>query len=76
MSADSNLKLSFTPPNSALERNSAATRKPAARPERTCGYCELRIPPDQPPVLLKSGHALHLDCYLFLQKHHTGNRPN
>jgi hypothetical protein len=76
MSADSNLKLSFSPRNSTFEQSSAAAPQPAVPPERICGYCELRIPPDQPPVLLKSGHALHLDCYLFLQKHQTGDRAS
>ena len=76
MSADNNLKLCLTPRSPTLEQNSAPTPRAAARPERICGYCELRIPPDQPRVLLKSGQALHLDCYLFLQKQQTGDRPN
>jgi len=44
-------------------------------PERMCEFCELPISGD-PPVLLKSGHSVHLDCYLKMGKLPPNRRPN
>jgi hypothetical protein len=36
--------------------------------ECRCAFCHLAISRRQPPVLLKSGHRVHLACYLTLKK--------
>lgn len=37
-----------------------------------CAWCQLPFSRHQPPVLLKSGHRLHLDCYYELQRPPSG----
>jgi len=34
----------------------------------TCASCNLPFNERRPPVLLKSGDRLHVDCYFLLQK--------
>jgi hypothetical protein len=47
---------------------SAATLVHARQPRtRVCDFCHQSLE-RQPPVLLKSGHRVHLDCYLLLRK--------
>lgn len=49
----------------------AATRLQARQPRtRRCDFCHQPLD-RQPPVLLKSGHRIHLDCYLLLRKRDT-----
>ena len=59
MSADGNLKLT------SISHPPAISHK--KRVERTCALCELPLR-GQPPVLLKSGQSVHVDCYFRMQK--------
>jgi hypothetical protein len=59
MSADGNLKLT------SISHPPAISHK--KRAERTCALCELPLR-GQPPVLLKSGQSVHVDCYFRMQK--------
>lgn len=52
---------------------SVATLVHARQPRtRCCDFCHQSLD-RQPPVLLKSGHRVHLDCYLLLRKKHTSS---
>jgi hypothetical protein len=42
---------------------------------RFCGFCGLSLQ-GKPPVLLKSGESVHLDCYLLRRKRLQGQKPN
>ncbi len=74
MSADGNLKLTFSPLSSVLVKKASA---PGTAPQikRICGFCELPLG-EQPPVLLKSGRSLHLECYLLMRKRSAGKPLN
>lgn len=52
---------------------SAATLVHARQPRtRRCDFCHEGLD-RQPPVLLKSGHRVHLGCYLLLRKKDTSS---
>jgi hypothetical protein len=36
--------------------------------QSSCAYCELPLDKGGPPVSLKSGHRVHIDCYFMLQR--------
>jgi hypothetical protein len=67
MSADGNLK--FT----SIAHSPAMTHK--KRAERACALCDRSLR-GQPPVLLKSGQSVHVDCYFRMQKHPRNGRMN
>jgi len=67
MSADGNLK--FT----SLSHPPVANHK--KRAERTCAVCDLPLR-GHPPVLLKSGQSVHVDCYFRMQKKPPRGRTN
>lgn len=67
MSADGNLN--FDKVTSLPAFDPAAVRAHQSRPRR-CDFCHQPLD-RQPPVLLKSGHRIHLDCYLLLRKKDT-----
>ena len=67
MSADGNLK--FT------SNSHPPARSHKKRAERTCPLCEQPLR-GQPPVLLKSGQSVHVDCYFRMQKHPRSGRTN
>jgi hypothetical protein len=71
MSADGNVK--FAPVSHPLGMDRASHTQPGRRP-RTCALCEL--PLRGHPVLLKSGHSVHVECYFLMQKHPPHRRPN
>ena len=66
MSADGSLKFGSIshPPNISHKKRA-----------RTCALCELPLR-GQPPVLLKSGQSVHVDCYYRMQKHPRSGRTN
>lgn len=68
MSADGNLKFSLASFSANAHGRGTADGKFGRTQERTCAYCQLPLV-GQPPVLLKSGHSVHLECYLQLPKH-------
>jgi hypothetical protein len=39
---------------------------PRLLPSTLCGLCRSSFTDTRPPVLLKSGHRLHIDCYFKL----------
>jgi hypothetical protein len=67
MSADGNLKFE------SISHPPAISNK--KRAERTCAVCELPLR-GQPPVLLKSGQSVHVNCYFRMQKHPRSGRTN
>jgi hypothetical protein len=67
MSADGNIKLT------SLSHAPAANHK--KRVEGTCAVCELPLR-GHPPVLLKSGQSVHVDCYFRMQKKPPKSRAN
>jgi hypothetical protein len=71
MSADGNLKFALTPVSPLLGKKPVA---PVPQ-ERTCAVCELPLA-SQPPVLLKSGRSVHLDCYLRMWKRSASRGSN
>jgi hypothetical protein len=71
MSADGNVKFTSNLNSLGIRQNSAVS--PRSR-QRVCAYCEL--PLKGRPVLLKSGHSVHVNCYFLLQKHPVKTRPN
>ncbi|MGC2473103.1 MAG: hypothetical protein WA485_02105 [Candidatus Sulfotelmatobacter sp.] len=73
MSVDRHPKFALVPYSPA--GNSANGRIHSVR-DQVCGFCELPISAPQPPVLLKSGHSVHLECYLTMKKSPAGHRPN
>lgn len=66
MSADSNLNFAHL----AAFDSSAAMVKARQPRTRRCDFCHQPLD-RQPPVLLKSGHRIHLACYLVLRKKDT-----
>ena len=68
MSADGNLKFTSIPHPSAMAQKKRA--------ERTCALCDQPLRGQPPPVLLKSGQSVHVDCYFRMQKHPRGGRTN
>ncbi len=67
MSADGNLKFGSLP-HPPLSRKSQ-------QPERKCAVCKLPFRA-HPPVLLKTGESMHVECYFRIQKRARGERPN
>ena len=67
MSADGNVKFSFTPLFPVSVKKPSASVTTSSQNERICGYCEQPLA-GQPPVLLKSRRSLHLECYLTMRK--------
>ena len=66
MSADGNVKFTLSPLSTVIAKKpSVSVSTPQLR--RPCGFCELPIG-EQPPVLLKSGRSVHLECYLLMRK--------
>ncbi|HVN19422.1 MAG TPA: hypothetical protein VMU05_11630 [Dongiaceae bacterium] len=70
MSADGNVKLAPISPL-LIPRN--AEIHPKSR-QRTCALCER--PLHGHPVLLKTGHSLHVECYFLMQKNPAPRRAN
>ncbi len=71
MSADGNVKFTSFAHHPGLSRSST----PHARTrQRVCAFCELPLKAN--PVLLKSGHTVHVDCYYRMQKYRSKDRPN
>jgi hypothetical protein len=70
MSADGNLN--FAAHFAAFDSSAAAMVKARQPRARRCDFCHQPLD-RQPPVLLKSGHRIHLDCYLLLRKKDTAN---
>ena len=68
MSSDANLKLAHVPYGARVAEASANVRKPGQHHERICAFCKHPISRRKPPVLLKSGESVHLDCYLQMPK--------
>jgi len=68
MSSDGKLQLAHIPYGARVADASASTRKQGQHHERLCAFCERSISRRQPPVLLKSGKSVHLDCYLQMPK--------
>ena len=68
MSSDANLKLAHVPYGAHVADASASVRKQGQHHERTCAFCKHPISRRKPPVLLKSGESVHLDCYLQMPK--------
>ena len=67
MSADGNLKFA------SISHPHATSHK--KRKEHNCALCELPLR-GQPPVLLKSGQSVHVDCYFRMQKRPGRGRTN
>jgi hypothetical protein len=67
MSADGSLKFR------SLSHPSAGYQKPKA--ERLCPLCHLPLRA-HPPVLLKTGESVHVECYFRVQKHPRRARTN
>lgn len=67
MSADGSLKFTSNshPPAGSHKK----------RAERSCALCERPLR-GQPPVLLKSGQSVHVDCYFRMQKERGRGRTN
>jgi len=65
MSADGNLKFG------SVSHPPAGYQKPKA--ERLCPLCHISLR-GQPPVLLKTGESVHVECYFRMQKKHS-RRP-
>jgi len=68
MSTDGELKFCLIPYSTVLSETSPTLVQPCDRPDRLCGYCHQAIAASQPPVLVKSGQSLHLECYLAVRK--------
>jgi hypothetical protein len=68
MSSDGTLKLGHLSHISSKGDTAASARKQGQNHERICALCEHPISKRQPPVLLKSGESVHLDCYLQMPK--------
>ena len=67
MSADANLKFgSISHPPLARHKK---------REERMCALCELPLR-GHPPILLKSGQSVHVDCYFHMRKKPSKRRTN
>jgi hypothetical protein len=67
MSADGSLKFG------SLSHPSAVYQKPKA--ERLCPLCHLPLRA-HPPVLLKTGESVHVECYFRMRKHPRRARTN
>jgi hypothetical protein len=67
MSADGNMKFA------SISHPPAISHK--KRADLTCALCERPLR-GQPPVLLKSGQSVHVDCYFRMQKHQRKGRTN
>lgn len=68
MSSDGTLKLAHIPYGARLADASASGKKQGHHRERICALCKHPISRRQPPVLLKTGESVHLDCYLQMPK--------
>lgn len=68
MSTDGELKFCLIPYSTVLSDQSTILVQACHRDDRVCGYCHQSIAASQPPVLVKSGHSLHLECYLAVRK--------
>lgn len=67
MSADGNLKFgSVSHPQAVYQKQKA---------ERLCPLCHMPLR-GQPPVLLKTGESVHVECYFRKQKHSRRVRTN
>lgn len=44
-------------------------------PRRHCAFCELPLEGDRPPVSLKTGQRVHLECYVVMRATPKG-QPN
>lgn len=74
MSADGNVKFALSPLSTVLAKKpSASVAAPQTRGK--CGFCELPLG-EQPPVLLKSGRSVHLECYLLMRKRSANKQLN
>ena len=74
MSADGNVKIALSPSAAVpAKKPSASVNVPQVK--RVCGFCQLPLGA-QPPVLLKSGRSLHLECYLLIRKRSVSKRLN
>lgn len=62
MSADGNVKFSFAPRSSSVSVKTTSSRN-----ERICAFCGQPLA-GEPPVLLKSGQSVHLECYLHIRQ--------
>ena len=67
MSADGNLKFG------SLSHRPSVYQKPKA--ERVCPLCHSPFRA-HPPVLLKTGESVHVECYFRMQKHSRRPRTN
>ena len=74
MSADCNVKLTLSPLSTVLAKKPSASITPP-RAKRVCGFCELPLG-EQPPVLLKAGCSVHLECYLLVRKKSANKQFN
>ena len=68
MSSDGSLKFTHIPYGARVADASASARKQGQHGERICAFCKHPISRRKPPVLLKSGQSVHLDCYLQMPK--------
>ncbi|HEV3511917.1 MAG TPA: hypothetical protein VGS05_09465 [Candidatus Sulfotelmatobacter sp.] len=57
----------------AFDLRAAASLQARQPRSRRCDFCHQPLE-RQPPVLLKSGHRIHLDCYLLLRKRETSDK--
>lgn len=53
-------------PQSRTQEPMPHVRKPSK--PAMCANCQLPFTAQRPPVLLKSGRSVHVDCYFLLQK--------
>lgn len=67
MSAHGSSKIPLNSPAAPIPPE--MTKKNLFKFEPICGFCELPFSRQHPPVLLASGHSVHIDCYLHLYRH-------
>lgn len=65
--------LNFASAFATLDLRAAASLQARQPRTRRCDFCHQPLE-RQPPVLLKSGHRIHLDCYLLLRKKDTSDK--
>ena len=75
MSADGNVKFAFTPLSKMFGKKPSASVSVRQQFERICAVCDMPVA-GRPPVLLKSGDSVHLECYLLVRKRSASKRWN
>jgi hypothetical protein len=71
MSTDGNFKFG----SASLPAANSTARTLNHPKDRVCGFCGTSMAA-KPAVLLRSGHSVHLECYLQMPKRQSRPRPN